>query len=403
MDTLQPGQNRPLTCNPIIVRVSGEPTDAFTRNIRAGAFLLAANGHSQDPTNFIAEDNPRSRDGAITFDVGGREFRINLNAVAPPLERIVLALTIPSGLGPGITFGTFAAIKLLLADPAGKPLLEFAPPLASRAETALILAEIYRHKDQWKVRAVGQGFAAGLPALATHFGVTVREPDIDCAPPSGPGAESGRLPGVSFSGTGFCVSADGYFLTNHHVIQGAVQVQARSPRGCYPLQPVFSDPLNDLALLKTSTAPPEVAAFRSGVQARLGESVIVIGYPLSGLLGSSPQVTTGNVSSLIGLGDDTRALQFTAPVQSGNSGGPLLDADGAVIGMVCAKLNAAWVQQLTGDIPQNVNFAIKSALVCSFLEAVGINYGSRTVGLTRSPAEIAAEAQGFVVRIECRA
>jgi S1-C subfamily serine protease len=112
--------------------------------------------------------------------------------------------------------------------------------------------------------------------------------------------------------------------------------------------------------------------------------VIVVGYPLGGLLGSGPQVTTGNVSSLIGPGDDTRALQFTAPTQSGNSGGPLLDSDGAVVGVVSSKLNAVRVHEMTGDVPQNVNFAIKAALARGFLDAVGMEYRSRASGNTRA-------------------
>ncbi|MFO1372660.1 MAG: serine protease [Candidatus Competibacteraceae bacterium] len=165
---------------------------------------------------------------------------------------------------------------------------------------------------------------------------------------------------------------------------------------------MFADPINDLALLRADASPSGVAVFRDGAQARLGETVIVVGYPLGGLLGSGPQVTTGNVSSLIGPGDDTRSLQFTAPIQAGNSGGPLLDSDGAVVGVVCSKLNAVRVQAITGDVPQNVNFAIKSILARSFLEAVGVDYRSRPLRGARAATDIAAEARDFVMKIECR-
>jgi S1-C subfamily serine protease len=198
------------------------------------------------------------------------------------------------------------------------------------------------------------------------------------------------------------VSAEGYFVTNHHVVENALEIRARSPTQDYPLRHVFSDPLNDLALLKATQPCSRVAVFRAGAQVQPGESVVVIGYPLNGFLGSSPQVTTGNVSSLIGIGDDTRGLQFTAPVQKGNSGGPLLDADGTVVGVVSAKLDVARIHALTGDVPQNVNFAIKSTVVRSFLEAIGVGYISRPTGSVRPPPEIAAEAQSFVVRIDCR-
>ena len=101
--------------------------------------------------------------------------------------------------------------------------------------------------------------------------------------------------------------------------------------------------------------------------------------------------------------DDTRTLQFTAPTQSGNSGGPLLDSDGTVVGVVSAKLNAAHIHEMTGDIPQNVNFAIKAALACNLLEAVGIDYRRRASRPARSTADVAAEARNFVIKIECQA
>ncbi len=191
-------------------------------------------------------------------------------------------------------------------------------------------------------------------------------------------------------------------LTNHHVIEDAREIVARSPRHRCALELVFADPTNDLALLRADVPPPGVAMFRDGPQARLGEAVMVIGYPLGGLLGSGPQVTTGNVSSLIGPGDDTRALQFTAPTQVGNSGGPLLDGDGAVVGVVSSKLNAVRIHEMTGDVPQNVNFAIKAALARGFLEATGVDYQSRASSNARPATAIAAEAQNFVMKIECR-
>ena len=109
-------------------------------------------------------------------------------------------------------------------------------------------------------------------------------------------------------------------------------------------------------------------------------------------------MTTGNVSSLIGPGDDTRSLQFTAPTQSGNSGGPLLDGDGTVVGVVTAKLNAARIHEITGDMPQNVNFALKAALARAFLDAAGVDCQGRPSRSTRT----AAEARDFVLKIECR-
>jgi S1-C subfamily serine protease len=93
--------------------------------------------------------------------------------------------------------------------------------------------------------------------------------------------------------------------------------------------------------------------------ARLGEEIVVYGFPLAGLLASSGNVTTGNITALAGLGDDIRFLQISAPVQPGNSGGPVLDRNGNIVGIVVSKLDAIKTAIATQDIPQNVNFAIK--------------------------------------------
>src|SRR5439155_21695916 len=100
-----------------------------------------------------------------------------------------------------------------------------------------------------------------------------------------------------------------------------------------------------------------------GRAVRQGDGIVAVGFPLRGLLASGPNVTTGTISALAGLGDDSRYLQITAPVQPGSSGGPLLDQSGNVVGVVVGKLDALRVAQAIGDIPQNVNFAINAAVI----------------------------------------
>ena len=94
-----------------------------------------------------------------------------------------------------------------------------------------------------------------------------------------------------------------------------------------------------------------------------GEQIVIYGFPLAGALASTGNLATGIVSALAGLGDDTSKLQISAPIQPGNSGGPVLDQSGHVIGVVVSKLNAIKAASITGDIPQNVNFAIKTGVV----------------------------------------
>jgi S1-C subfamily serine protease len=85
-------------------------------------------------------------------------------------------------------------------------------------------------------------------------------------------------------------------------------------------------------------------------------------------MGVSQKLTSGDVSSLSGLSDDPRLLQISAPVQSGNSGGPLLNMNGEVVGLISAKLSATQVLNKTGDLTQNVNYAVKARYVAGLLE-----------------------------------
>jgi len=113
--------------------------------------------------------------------------------------------------------------------------------------------------------------------------------------------------------------------------------------------------------------------------------MILYGFPLAGLLTSSGNLTTGTIAGLAGLGDDPRFMQITAPVQQGNSGGPVFDQSGLVVGIVVGKLDALKLVLELQDIPQNVNFAIKSSIAPNFLEARGISYLSTSRGADRSP------------------
>ena len=162
----------------------------------------------------------------------------------------------------------------------------------------------------------------------------------------------------------------------------------------------FADPVNDLALLQADRAAGEPTGFRESLRLDPGEDVVTVGYPLSGLLGSNAQVTTGTISALTGTANDSRVLQFTAPVQTGNSGGPLFDAYGLVVGIVSHKLNAEHIHRITGDIPQNVNFAVKGAVARAFLLAAGMEPPTAApAGARQSAAEIASAARDRVVQV----
>jgi S1-C subfamily serine protease len=166
---------------------------------------------------------------------------------------------------------------------------------------------------------------------------------------------------IEITGTGFGISADGHVVTNHHVIGNCVgDIRGNlSAQSATTLRVVSKDETNDLALLQAPTPFKEFASIRSTAM-RPGEAIIAIGYPYHGLLTSDFTVTTGIVSSLSGLLNDTRFLQISAAVQPGNSGGPLLDSSGNVVGVVAEKLATLKFVKATGEIPENINFAIKT-------------------------------------------
>jgi uncharacterized protein len=171
------------------------------------------------------------------------------------------------------------------------------------------------------------------------------------------------------SGTGFFITDDGYLISNYHVIKDATKVRLLTSTGLIDATVVKIDAANDLALLKATGrfAPLPVAASR-GV--KLGGTVATVGFPNIGLQGFSPKLAKGEIASLSGAADDARYFQISVPVQPGNSGGALVDEHGNVVGVVSAKLNARAALAESGALPENVNYAVKSSFLLSFLESV---------------------------------
>jgi S1-C subfamily serine protease len=208
----------------------------------------------------------------------------------------------------------------------------------------------------------------------------------------------------SSSGSGIFISESGYVLTNDHVIDGCRDLWVRRNGDIGRSASIVArDAANDLALLASDGHVPaaDVAAFRTGGPIRAGDPVAAYGFPLAGTLSSTGNVVSGNVTALTGVGDDVRYFQISAPVQPGNSGGPLLDYSGLVVGIVNAKLNElAWASK-TGDIPQNVNFAIKENVILGFLEAHSIAYRSFAPLERLDLPGVTDRAQRFTAYVAC--
>ena len=151
----------------------------------------------------------------------------------------------------------------------------------------------------------------------------------------------------------------------------------------------------------TSLKYRAVARFRQGRGIRQRTSVLVVGHPLRGLVASGANVSTGAVGALAEPGGDRRLIRVTTPMQPGNSGGPVLDAAGNVVGVVVAKLDAIKSAQGIGDFPQNVNFAISTGTARAFLDAEGVPYEAAPSGAALGPAEVATAAGKFTVLVEC--
>jgi serine protease Do len=205
------------------------------------------------------------------------------------------------------------------------------------------------------------------------------------------------------TGSGFFVDAKGRFVTNAHVVRDCKTVIVKLPDGQVQRASVTTtDGANDLALLQVSGAEGHRhASLRYG--ARLGEGIATFGYPHIDVLAGGGNFTLGNVTALAGLNDDSRYYQISAPVQAGNSGGPLLDAYGNVAGVVTAKLNVLKVALQSGDFPQNVNFAIKGALLASFLESNGVALTpGGAAGAKLEPADLADLAKTVSALVACQ-
>ncbi len=218
-------------------------------------------------------------------------------------------------------------------------------------------------------------------------------PAVAEAPKPQPPSEAGG------TGTGFFVTRT-RLLTNAHVVKGCAAVTLKVGQEQATGRVLARDERNDLALVESDKPNEAVAKLRGGV--RLGEDVAAFGFPLNGLLATSGNFTRGGVTATAGLLDDSSQIQISAPVQPGNSGGPLLDESGNVVGVVVSKLKVLQVAMITGDFAQNVNFAIKASVAQTFLEANSTEFETGAVGEALKPADLAAKAQSVATVVECR-
>lgn len=178
------------------------------------------------------------------------------------------------------------------------------------------------------------------------------------------------------TGTGFFVSETGHLITNYHVIEDAVNISIILTNGKTILaEVVLKDKINDIALLKANIKSKGLKISSSTTVGK-GEEVFTLGYPLIGLQGQEQKATFGRVNALSGVKGDIRYFQVDIPIQPGNSGGPLIDRNGNVVGLITAMLSQLNTLRKTGVLPQNVNYAIKSDYIIPLLATKNIHQKS---------------------------
>lgn len=204
------------------------------------------------------------------------------------------------------------------------------------------------------------------------------------------------------TGSGIVVDRAGVILTNEHVLRqcNAYQV-VREGNPVMNARLLVADAAKDLALLAVDERFPEAASVRNNAAPRLGEAVVVVGYPLVSVLSTQPNVGFGHVNSTVGVRGNPAQMQIDVAVQRGNSGGPVLDESGGLIGVVVSKLDALKLARRTGDLAQNINFAIRGDVVRTFLEANNVKFSSSTVSAKLQNTEIASRGAGVTVLVRC--
>jgi len=223
------------------------------------------------------------------------------------------------------------------------------------------------------------------------------------------------------SGSGFFISKLGHVITNAHVVKNCKTVSVGDNSNHQARAEIIStDKNNDLALLKLLSMDKTSDASKSLIRklaikivplaangllrsndVKLGEKVLVAGYPYGEVFSDTIKVTSGIVSATRGAGDNSAQFQLDAAVQSGNSGGPIYDSGGNIVGVVVSQLNKLKVAKAIGTLPENVNFGIKASTVRTFLNSSGLPSKTAKRTVDKSTVELAEIAQRQALMVLC--
>jgi hypothetical protein len=174
------------------------------------------------------------------------------------------------------------------------------------------------------------------------------------------------------SGSGFATTSDGHILTNYHVIDGCSEVALVKSGKSYLTTVITQDPNNDLAILQSDFKPTKVYSLSNEVY--LSDDIFAAGFPFGNKISSAITINKGIISALMGPGDDISIFQIDAVINSGNSGGPIVDKRGNAVGIAVSKLNKERAKEelKLGSIPEGFNFAVNSMMAIGLFRSQGI-------------------------------
>ena len=195
------------------------------------------------------------------------------------------------------------------------------------------------------------------------------------------------------SGSGFFISSQGHIVSNAHVVGGCKKIKVYENGKEILLNILDTDTKNDVGLVKGKFKNTKYLNIKSD-GAELGEDIVAFGYPLVDTLSDSVKLTKGIVSALAGPNNNFAMIQIDAALQPGNSGGPVLNMNGLVVGIATSGLSKLKMAKEQKILPENVNFAVAAPTIVKFLKANNINVpqGTNKIYKTKELAKIGEPA-----------
>jgi len=287
-----------------------------------------------------------------------------------------------------------------------------------------VLTPAVRNLAEQHCQKYGKNFE--YTGIVRDSGFGPEEFDFKCVNAVGTVAEEGgteareKIPSSS-SGSGFIISQLGYILTNQHVVSKCRTISVgNNKNNQFSARIIETDSINDIALLQFDEVSMEISSLVSLMaklddekyptiehgllrqeKIELGETIMVAGFPYGDMFGDTIKVTGGMVNANRGFGDNVGQFQIDAAVQAGNSGGPIYDEWGNIIGIVFSQLNKISVVQATGSLPENVNYGIKANTINQFLTLAGIQAQPSNRSKQKTTKELALIAKDQTMMVLC--